>query len=180
MQRALGHGYEIIAEGLRARMLKDENPFIGDRDGYKQFGPILASHLPLDLIILLLGTNDSCSRTGKTPQEIAGNLRDYFTLLNAWCEQQHMPVPPMLIVAPSIVREQYLQGEVYIGAENTTRQLPPLYEAFAKDNNTLYFNAANVVESSTGDGVHLDAKNNKILGRELADFVELHKNLLFT
>jgi len=171
MQQLLGRGYEVIAEGLRARMLRGENPYIGYRDGYEQFGPILASHLPLDLLVILLGSNDACNGANKSPLDIAHDLRDYFPLLRDWCEQQHMPVPKVLIVAPPAIVEENLKGEVYRGAEVIIRDLPELYAAVARENEALFFNAAAIVAGSKEDGVHLDATDNKLLGRELAEFI---------
>ena len=71
VQKQLGDNVEIIEEGLRARMLAGENPYFKDRDGLRQFGPILGSHLPLALVVLFLGTNDMNKKNDKSPELIA-------------------------------------------------------------------------------------------------------------
>jgi lysophospholipase L1-like esterase len=174
LQLQLGNRYEIIEEGLRARMLKGENPFINDRDGYKQFGPILASHLPLDLLIIFLGTNDACGRAHKSPTKIAHDLESYFPLLKNWCDQQHMPLPEVLIVAPPFVNESALEGPIYVGAEHTTRELPELYESVALEKSVLFFDSSKVASSSLVDGVHLDADAHLSLGKAMADHIQNH------
>src|SRR5689334_11654512 len=58
LQKELGKDYEVIEEGLRGRTVSGENSFFPYRNGLEQFGPIIGSHLPLDLLVLFLGTND--------------------------------------------------------------------------------------------------------------------------
>jgi lysophospholipase L1-like esterase len=173
LQRELGMQYEVIAEGLRARTLKGESIYTSDRDGYKQFGPIIASHFPLDLLILFLGTNDiSC---GRPPEKVAADLMSYFPLLRTWCENQNMPVPKVLIMAPPRVSDAYVSDRerpYYGGIEAKTRLLPELYEAVAREQGCLYFDVSTVVEPSREDGVHLDGPANIQLGRALASFIQ--------
>lgn len=180
LQVALGDGYDIIEEGLRARMLKGENAFISDRDGYKQLGAILASHLPLDAIIIMLGINDACTPCGKTAQNIANDLRTYFPLIESWCAQQHMPVPKIIIMPPPITREAQLSKSryVYTGVEPVAERLPALYKKVAEDYGAFYLDVTKEVEVSKEDGVHLDAEANTLLGQLVADFVKRNEREL--
>src|SRR5690348_16265942 len=58
MQRALGEGFEVIAEGLNGRTAAVESPVEDGRNGLPYFLPCLRSHKPVDLVVIYLGTND--------------------------------------------------------------------------------------------------------------------------
>ncbi len=172
-QKHLGREYELIEEGLRARMLKGENLFVRDRDGLVQFGPILASHLPLDLLVIFLGSNDTNSRANKTAEDIAGGLDDYFANLNDWCKEFGMNVPKVLLVAPPVIQEQFLKGDsMFEGAAKKTHKFAKLYAQKAQSRNAQFFDSAQVVTTCQEDGVHLDAENNLKLGKALAEKIK--------
>lgn len=76
-QSYLGSEYEIIEEGLRGRTISGENGFFPHRDGLKQFDGIIGSHLPLDLVIIFMGTNDSNSSSKSTTEEIVAPFTKY-------------------------------------------------------------------------------------------------------
>src|ERR1700750_1283342 len=52
----LGEGYEVIEEGLSARTTNVDDPTDPRLNAGAYLPGSLASHLPLDLVILLLGT----------------------------------------------------------------------------------------------------------------------------
>ena len=59
LQRALGDGVQVIADGLRGRTTGyDEHLADCDRNGARILPTVLYTHAPLDLVILLLGSND--------------------------------------------------------------------------------------------------------------------------
>lgn len=58
----LGLGYHVIEEGLNARTTVWDDPFEEGKNGKNTIAPILASHCPLDLVIIMLGTNDMKNR----------------------------------------------------------------------------------------------------------------------
>lgn len=173
LQQQLGTDYEIIEEGLRSRMAKGENPYVPDRDGYAQFPAIFSSHLPLDMVIFFLGTNDTNSRAQKTPADIAEDLGSYLPLVRETSESMGMQPPqhPMFI-APSIVDESVLkENSMFNGAGKKSQELPQLIKAMAEEQGVLFFDASTVVVPSKEDGVHLNAENNITLGKALAQFL---------
>ncbi|MDR2768175.1 MAG: hypothetical protein LBB82_07615, partial [Treponema sp.] len=57
-----GTRFWVVEEGLNGRTSCLEDPIEGDRNGLRQLVPILRSHRPLDMVILMLGTNDLKNR----------------------------------------------------------------------------------------------------------------------
>jgi lysophospholipase L1-like esterase len=58
LQRELGDGWEVIAEGLGGRTATVERPDAEGRNGLPYFLPCLHSHRPIDVLVIYLGTND--------------------------------------------------------------------------------------------------------------------------
>ena len=58
MQNALGAEYEVLGEGLNGRTTVWEDPIEEHKCGKTHLIPIIKTHQPFDLLIMMLGTND--------------------------------------------------------------------------------------------------------------------------
>ena len=179
LEKELGDGFRIIDEGLRARTLSGENIFFPERDGLAQFGPILGSHLPLDLICIFLGTND-CNKTGtKSDEETYQTLLEYKNKIEEWCKNLIIEtVPKIMIIAPPIIRgdqvvlDKVISGIFDVDSEEKSKRLAPIYEKFCIENDCEFFNSAKYAKTSDGEGIHLDLENNTSLGKALAEKIK--------
>ena len=75
MGKALGGDYEIIEEGLNGRTTVWEDPIEGYKNGQTYLIPCLETHRPLDLVTLMLGTNDLKKRFNLSAFDIAEGVR---------------------------------------------------------------------------------------------------------
>ncbi len=69
--KALGNGYEVIEEGLNGRTTVWDDPIEGYKSGKEYLIPCLELHKPLDLVAILLGTNDLKTRFGLSAYDVA-------------------------------------------------------------------------------------------------------------
>ena len=141
-------------------MLKGENTHLSNRDGLKQLGDVLKNQMPLDLVIIFLGTNDAQYGVNKTAAEIADSLDDYFEVIDSICKKLSASKPRVLIVSPPKIREQFLKGEteaIFVNSASLIDELPKPYKQKAVAHNAHFFDASKVAEGSPEDGVHLDA-----------------------
>ena len=108
LQESLDEKYEIIEEGLNSRTLISNDPRPGKKgkNGFEYLIPCLDTHDPIDLVILMLGTNELKYSYNKTPEEIGKILEEYFvkTILNRK-SQFTEKYPKLLIVTPPLVNE---------------------------------------------------------------------------
>ena len=74
LAQRLGPAYHIIEEGLCGRTTVWEDPVEGDKCGIRHLPSCIASHTPLDLVILMLGTNDFKQRFHVTASDVALSL----------------------------------------------------------------------------------------------------------
>src|SRR5215469_15351546 len=77
LQRLLGDDYDIIEEGLSGRTTDvDYDDRIG-ANGRTYFLPCLQTHHPLDVVVVMLGTNDLKTQFDRSAAAIADALNGY-------------------------------------------------------------------------------------------------------
>jgi lysophospholipase L1-like esterase len=74
LARELGDGWRIIEEGLPGRTTVFDDPISPYRRGADYLPPCLASHSPLDVVVIFLGTNDLKARFAAGAVDIAGGV----------------------------------------------------------------------------------------------------------
>jgi lysophospholipase L1-like esterase len=171
VQKELGSDYAVVSEGLRGRTMFGENGWFPERDGLAQFGPIFASHLPLDIAVLMLGTNDLNSRTRHAAKDIVSAINDYKQKMTFWCDFMKYPVPKVLIVSPPDIDETGLTGfaDIFDGSAAFVPELKNALRGYAEQVGDAFLDASNVVVSKNTDGIHLDREENNKLGVALAE-----------
>ncbi len=175
MQNYLGGEYEIIEEGLRGRTVAGENGFFPHRDGLTQFNGILGSHLPLDLVMIMLGTNDCNSSRKIIPREMVDGFIKYVRGVSWWSKHLGFPTPKIVLIAPPNINEQEsikAFKNIFHSSGPKIAELPSLMSEFAIANKILFFDSSKIVQVSPIDGVHLDIEGNHKLGRALAQLVK--------
>ncbi|HEV2504056.1 MAG TPA: SGNH/GDSL hydrolase family protein [Mesorhizobium sp.] len=180
LQAELGGAARVIPEGLNGRTTAfDDHVADCDRNGARTLPMILASHAPLDLIILLLGTNDMksfiCGRAIGARQGM-GRLID---IVRRLVYPMAATAPKILLVSPPAVREttDINFSAMYGESIAESRKLAQFYAALATEANCGFFDAGTVAEATPLDGIHLDAENTRRIGAALApkvrDILEL-------
>lgn len=172
MAGALGDGYSIIEEGLSARTTCLDDPLDPRLNGSAYLPSALASHLPLDLVIIMLGTNDTKSYFHRTPYEIANGMCKLVgqVLTSAGGVGTTYPAPQTLIVSPpplAPLPDPWFEG-MFDGGHEKTKAMAKHYEALADFMKVDYFDAGSVVTTDGVDGIHFTAQNNIDLGTALA------------
>ncbi|WP_199254429.1 SGNH/GDSL hydrolase family protein [Mycolicibacterium mengxianglii] len=171
----LGDGFEVIEEGLSARTTTADDPTDPRLNGSAYLPSCLASHLPLDLVVLMLGTNDTKVNFGRTPTDIASGMGVLATqvLTSAGGVGTVYPAPRVLIVAPPpLVDMPHPWFDlVFEGGQAKTAQLSRVYSALASFMKVPFFDAGSVISTDGVDGIHFTEQNNRDLGVALAEQV---------
>lgn len=177
LQKALGADVNVVAEGLNGRTTAyDDHLADCDRNGARILPTLLHSHGPLDLVIIMLGTNDL--KRGIGSGNAVGAVKGVERLINlvrshVWsfdCEQ-----PEILIVsAPHICGTgNEMFAAMYAGAIEQSQMMGSLYRDLADEKGCGFFDAASVAVTTPVDGVHLDAENTRAIGRGLEPVVRM-------
>ncbi len=167
----------VIPEGLGGRTTCfDDHAAPNERNAVKALPMLLGSHYPLDLVIIMLGTNDLKPQLCGFANGAQGGMRRLIQQVQLYPWKTGVQVPKVLIVAPPSCR---LTRDNQPPAQNRSveesQKFAPLYAALASELGAGYFDAGTVAEASAEDGVHLSADTTRKLGIALANPV---RNLL--
>jgi lysophospholipase L1-like esterase len=157
--------YWIVEEGLCGRTTCRDDPVEGDRNGLAQVAPILETHKPLDLVIVMLGTNDLKVRFAPVAQDVArGAQRVGETALKSAVGPNGETPKLLLIAPPPIARLSYFK-EMFAGAQEISRHLGARYRQYAAELGCSFIDAGAIISSSDADGIHLEAGEHRKLAQ---------------
>jgi lysophospholipase L1-like esterase len=167
---ALGDGWLVREEGLPGRTTVHPDPISGaHKNGYAVLPAILESHRPIDVVVLMLGTNDLKHRFQVPVVEIAESVAALVhAIRHSYCGPG-LSQPEVLLVAPPPILEAGCLAEIFEGGAAKSHRLAAAYAAVARRHGATFLNAGEVIASSPLDGVHFDAEEHAKLGRAVAD-----------
>lgn len=173
LENLLGPGWQVIEEGLSGRTTVHDDPIEGAlKNGRTYLRPCLQSHTPLDLIIIMLGTNDLKRRFNMPPSEVAMGIG---CLVHDIRELSPGPAghdPEIMIVAPPPMLDDLREWEsIFSGAQEKSRKLALEFEIMADSLEAHFFDAGTVCQCSPADGFHIDEAAHRQLGEALAQEV---------
>ncbi len=182
----LGPDFEIIEEGLGGRTLRDHFtvgsgvsvPGAG-LSGKDYLPACLLSHLPVDAVVIMLGSNDMKSALGLSEHDIAGGMAELADIVQGfpWESLLDYPHPRLLLVSPPFIgeRKMALAGERYVDAPRKSRALADLYRKVADSRNAGFLDAASCLtdapsgEAHGPDGMHLNESDHEKLALAIAE-----------
>lgn len=171
LEKELNGTAHVIPEGLGGRTTCfDDHAAPNERNAVKALPMLLGSHYPLDLVIIMLGTNDLKPQLCGYANGAQGGMRRLIQQVQLYPWKTGVQVPKVLIVAPPSCR---LTRDNQPPAQNRSiaesQKFSSLYAALASELGTGYFDAGTVAEASAEDGVHLSADTTRTLGVALAN-----------
>ena len=166
LQKKLGNDYEVIEEGLggRTTMFDDPRPEFKERNGLKILPIILESHLPLDYVILMLGTTDTKEMMNISSEKTTEGMRQLIQTVKTYKALEGTHSPKILIVVPAIVDEKApFASKLFVGGTNKTKALIKSYKKLAQEEKISYLNPTSKINVDNEDGVHLTKESHKEL-----------------
>jgi lysophospholipase L1-like esterase len=172
LQSSLGSRYHVIEEGLNGRTTVWDDPYKPARNGLKTLRPILDSHTPLDLVILMLGTNDLKHYFSAHAPDCARGVALLVEAIRQSLYAGSPYAPRILLISPPHIRglSPLLQLQ-FRGAEEKSLEFAEHYEQLAQEAGCLFLDAAEIVEPSEKDGVHLEPEGHEKLAEAICAVV---------
>jgi lysophospholipase L1-like esterase len=177
LRDTLGADWWVIEEGLNGRTTVHDDPSEQDgRSGLTYLTPCLHSHKPLDLVIIMLGTNDLKPRFHVPAIDIASGVARLVDLTQKSQTGRDDASPPVLLICPppTAPLEGTWVAEMFAGAYEKSRQLAPHYRTVAEETGCHFINAGDVIVSSPLDAIHFEASEHHKLGEHIAAYVKAH------
>ena len=173
LQSTLGGDLIVIEEGLNSRTTVLDDPTKPFKNGKDYLVPCLDSHAPLDLVILMLGTNDLKHRFGMSAYDIGANVAALLGLVRQSACSFSGDAPQVLLMALPPVGKLTPVGstnfaEIFRGAEEKSRMLGQIYRKFAQEAGVAFLDTSEIIVSSDVDGIHFDVEEHRKLGEAVA------------
>ncbi len=160
LQAELGSSYYVIEAGLNGRTTVFDDPVIGGMSGLAVLPTMLKMHMPLDLLVIMLGSNDIKTRFNVNGDEIARSLG---RLLDAVAKSGCGPggkAPQTLVLVPPVMGD--VRGAVVAPLYDSdhsraaSQRLRETYPTIAAAFGAHCFDINQVVGPGTVDGIHFD------------------------
>ena len=174
LQSLLKDDFYIIEEGLNGRTTVFTDPIGENRNGIAAIEMVLQTHIPLDLVTIMLGTNDTKAHFSASAAVIAKGIRN---ICRKILNYDYSPgtVPKILIVSPIHIGwniEECPFPDFDSTSYEKSLQLSKEYLKIAEELNCYFFDAASVAEPSPIDQIHLDVSGHKSLAIALENKIK--------
>ena len=165
LQKALGAEYLVIEEGLSGRTCVYDDPDMDSVNLLPVLHALLNSHEPLDLVILMLGTNDSKVKFNTDAKKITKGMQilvEEAKSVPCWGKNG----PKILIVAPVPIEEGVIYPDFNEKSVETTRALAREYAFLAVEKRADFLDAGGC-ELTSVDHVHLTKRGHRQLAERM-------------
>lgn len=175
MEKRLGQGFRVVEEGMNARTTCIDDPLYPGRNGLANIEVCLQSHKPIDVAILMLGSNDmKCYLRPNAVVSARGMALIVEKILGRGFGPEERD-PEILIVSP--VKILPSSAESFFGrfdafSVEESARLSPQLRALAEELGCHFFDAASVAAPDPLDGLHMDAASHAALAEALAEKVK--------
>lgn len=176
LQAKLGEACLVIEEGLSGRTTCFDDAIHEGLSGLDYIYPCLMSHEPVDLLIIMLGTNDTKERFGVSAACIGLGMKRLVAKAKATVDAWTGGKPNILIVCPKNIDKEYEETEIALtmglGCAEKSAGLAEEYRKVADLMGCAFFDANTVVtENNHIDYMHLTDEGHSQLAEALAELI---------
>lgn len=167
----LGSGYTICPEGLNGRTTAYDRPGEAWKNGIRSIVPCLATHKPVDIVVIMLGTNDCNARLGLSTEDIASGMERLVEKIRRMAPMTQGYVPEIIVVAPGAIGADYHAGPFADQLDDysvrKSHDIAPLYAQIAARYGCRFIDATEKAEVSPVDCEHLTENGHRIIAELL-------------
>ncbi|MRG55440.1 arylesterase [Phyllobacterium sp. SYP-B3895] len=174
LQAELGEAVHVISDGLNGRTTAFDDHLSGfERNAAKTLTTALGTHFPLDLVIIMLGTNDMKHILCRNAYGAKRGMQRLIEIVRTTPYQFDTKAPAVLIMSPPPfgANEWSEFTLIFEGGAEQSHLLAEFYRDAAEFARCAFFDAGSVAATSSIDGIHLDAENTRAIGKAVAPIV---------
>jgi len=168
----LGKDIRVIEDCLNGRRTMYEDPIRSGRNGLEGLSQRIEINSPLELVILMLGTNDFQANHEHTAQDAAKGMKALINEIRQTSLEPGMLMPEILVIAPPPISEP--KGDIAIKFKDGNKKcigLSEAYEELCIEQKCSFFDAGKITTSSKVDGVHFDLDQHLVFGNAISEYV---------
>lgn len=175
LEKGLGGQTRVIAEGLAGRTTAfDDKTGLPDRNGARILPTALATHTPIDVLIVMLGNSELRTFMGHNAIGSMYGMQRLVEIVRTFPYQRPYEAPSVVVVAPPpLASTEHVELRLmFEGRIAESVMIAEHYRRLSVNMGLAFFDAATVSTVSSIDGAHLDAANNHALGEALVPVVK--------
>jgi lysophospholipase L1-like esterase len=176
LQELIGSSYYVIEEGLGSRTTDLDYDRKPGRNGKNYLQPCLESHNPIDIVIIMLGTNDLKIDYDRSAEDIAKAVQGLVATVMEYGKNLSDNTPKILLVSPILVDDtapkftEFYSSHYDHTAAVKSKELAQAMKRVAAANDCYFVDAAQVANPGI-DGLHFNEASHPALGELLAKTV---------
>lgn len=168
LQRRLGESYRVIENGICGRTTQFDSFREKFVNGYTGAEECVLMNTPLDMVIVMLGTNDCKDFYGAEPEEIGQGLENVGKLFSqSGADVCILSPPPLKGIDRSPFRNEFGNE-----AEEKSRKLSGIFREVSERNHWEFMDTAFIIETGTFDGIHMTKEAHRKLGYEAVAWIK--------
>lgn len=177
LQEELGSNFEIIEEGCNGRTTVFPEPGAEWKAGHASIQVVLNTHKPVDLVILMLGSNDLKNYYYAETATIAAGAERLVQMIQAFTREKQEKEAKILLVSPPVIGDGIEESSPFsikkgsnfdASAIVRSKQFHYYYKNIAERYGCLFVDAAAHITSSEVDSLHLDPEAHETLAHVFA------------
>ncbi len=170
LARRLGPDWLLTEEGLCGRTTGLPGKGERHQNPVPYLAPCILSHSPLDLIVVMLGTNDTKAEYHASPEEITQSMRKLIQRIKAYARLQEEKCAILLVSPVPMDSRAVVSGGSFTGQSvENSRQLPSLYRELARQLGIHFLDAGQAGVSLCSDGCHLSEEGHRQFAEALEE-----------
>ena len=176
LQILLGEEYVVIEEGCNGRTTVRDDPIDSWKNGLPYLRPCLNSHKPVDIVIMMLGSNDLKTMFHLTGEQIADGAGQLVDVIKEFTAEKQGFVPQIILVSPPEIgpgiKDSQFYGRFSEKAIAESKKFSACYKAVAEQKGCTFLDAAAYINPSEVDSLHLTAEGHRMLAEKLYETVK--------
>ncbi|CCX87978.1 lysophospholipase L1 and related esterases [Clostridium sp. CAG:590] len=170
-RRVRKSGYRVVEEGLCGRTTVFEDAVRQGRKGLSWLPVLLEAHSPIDIVVLMLGTNDCKTLYHADAETIADGMESLVEVVRTFDPKIEIVVVSPIALGEGVGAEGY-DPEFNENSVWVSRGLPETYRQVAKKWNSHFLAASDYAEPSVTDREHMDVEGHYHFAKGIGDLIE--------
>lgn len=180
LQNLLGEDYYVIEAGLNGRTFAMDDLLQPYRNSLRAVRMILMQSDPLDMITVMLGTNDTKNYLNQNAFTIAKGLRLLLDSISSYYSEQRVSRPKILVVGPIDISENIENlptgTEFDLNSSKKIKEYRKYCEQIAAEYDCSYFDASTVAKPSQLDGIHMTEEGHAVFAHKMDEIIRNELN----
>lgn len=163
LEKLLGDSYQVVEEGLCGRTSAFEDKTEPGLCGLDSIERVIKEQEPLDLLVVMLGSNDCKTQFGAAAEEITEGVKKVIQKARESSSEEF----DILLIAPAMMTERIADSgfgsEFDMRSVAVSRELAKNYQALTEHEKINFLDGSLVTRVGEADGLHLAEEGHQML-----------------